>query len=129
MLVDVENWPRWTASVRSVERLDEGPLRVGSRARVKQPGMPPLVWEVGELREHEAFDWSCRTPGIRTVGRHRLGGNADGTTRIELAIEQSGPLAGLVGALTGSRTRRYIELEAAGLKAAGESGAASRDGA
>jgi uncharacterized membrane protein len=121
VLVDVETWPRWTTSMTSVRRLDEGPLRVGSRARIKQPGMPEMVWRVSELRENELFSWESSSPGVRTVGHHGITRNPDGTTQIWLAVEQHGLLAGLIRALTGSRTRRYIELEAAGLKAASES--------
>jgi uncharacterized membrane protein len=119
-LTDVTSWPEWTTSMTSVERLDDGLLAVGSRARVSQPGMPSLVWEVSEVRDHEEFTWTTHSPGVRTSGRHLLHSNADGTTRITLEIRQSGPLSGLIGALTGRRTRRYLALEAAGLKAASE---------
>ena len=52
----------------SVERLDDGPLHVGSRARVKQPGMMPLIWEVTELRDQEVFTWATRSPvSVRSV--------------------------------------------------------------
>ncbi len=119
-LVDVTSWPQWTASITSVERLDEGPLEVGSRARIKQPGTPALVWVVEELREPEGFTWTARSAGVRTVGRHTLHANPDGTTQILLEAEHHGPLAGIVEALTGRRTRGYLRLEAAGLKAASE---------
>jgi len=119
-LVDVTSWPRWTASIHAIELLDEGPLAVGSRARIKQPGTPDLVWVVEELHEPDGVTWTTRSAGVRTVGRHTLQANPDGTTQIVLEVEHSGPLAGVVEALTGRRTRRYLQLEAAGLKAAGE---------
>lgn len=83
--------------------------------------MPPLVWQVEDLRAPHAFTWSTHSPGVRTVGHHTLTANPDGTTHITLALAQTGPLASLVGVLTARRTRRFIEYEAAGLRAATES--------
>jgi uncharacterized membrane protein len=123
-ITDIRSWPRWTASVTSVELLDDGPLRLGSRARVKQPGMQPLVWEVTEFRDGEEFSWTNRSPGVRTVGRHLVRRNDDGSTRITLELSQTGPLAGIIGALFGRRNVRYLDLESAGLKAASEEAAA-----
>jgi len=120
-LADVESWPQWTASVTSAKRLDEGPLRVGSKARIKQPGLLPLVWEVSEIREGEAFRWSTGNAASRTVGVHRLAANSDGTTQITLELEQSGAIGSLIGALMKGRFKRFLELEVAGLKAASES--------
>ena len=37
VLVDLDQWPTWTESVSDLERLDTGPLRPGSRVRLKQP--------------------------------------------------------------------------------------------
>jgi len=121
VVTDVTSWPRWTASMTSVERLDDGPLRVGSRARVKQPGMSALVWEVTAVTEGAEFTWANTSPGVRTVARHRVTPTPSGATRITLELDQTGPLAGLVGLLTGRRTRRFLDQEAAGLKAASES--------
>lgn len=119
-LVDVASWPQWTPSMTTVERLDDGPLRVGSRARIKQPGFPWLVWEVSDLRPGAEFTWFTTAPGTRTEGRHLLARNPDGTTRITLVIDQTGPLGAVVGTLTKGKTKRFLALEAAGLKAASE---------
>jgi hypothetical protein len=126
-LTDVRDWPRWTASIVSVDRLDDGPLAIGSRARIRQPRIPPLVWEVTDLTDHEMFSWVAASPGVRSIGRHILRDNGDGTVEIRVELEQHGPLAGLVRALTGRRTRRYLALEAAGLKAACEATDTSAD--
>ena len=122
VLVDVARWPAWIESIISVQRLDGGPLRVGSRVRIRQPRMAALVWEVTDLDEGREFTWQARALGVLTVGRHRLAGQPDGGTLIVLSVDHHGPLAGLVSALTGSRTRRYVQMEADGLKAASEAG-------
>jgi uncharacterized membrane protein len=125
-LSDVERWPDWTRSVTEVERLDDGAFGVGSRARVKQPGMPRLVWEVTEYAPEEAFTWASKIPGVATTGAHRLGTGVDGSVTVTLTLDQEGPLAPVVWRLTGSRSRRYVQMEAEGLKRRCESGGAGR---
>jgi hypothetical protein len=46
---------------------------------------------------------------------------AEGRSTLALGVLHHGPLAPLVRLLTGRLTRRYVELEAAGHKAAAES--------
>jgi uncharacterized membrane protein len=120
VLTDIASWPTWTESMTSVQPLTDGPLRVGSQALVKQPGLPRLTWKVTELTEGSNFTWVARSPGVLTTAVHELVDEPAGTTRITLTVRHSGPLAGIVGALTGSRTRRYLALEGPGLKAASE---------
>jgi uncharacterized membrane protein len=114
---DVERWPKWTASVTSVERLDEGPLRVGSRARVRQPRLPTAVWEVTELVPGESFTWVARGPGVVTTGVHRVEPTSDGHSRATAILEQGGLLGAVVGLLTKRLTERYLKTEVQGLKA------------
>jgi uncharacterized protein YndB with AHSA1/START domain len=120
-LADVTSLPKWTESITAVEPLDGADLRVGNRYRIRQPGMGALVWRVSEVHDGESFVWEYRSPGIRTVAFHRLAAEPDGGTRITIGVIHSGWLAGVIAALTGKRTRRYLALEAAGLKAASES--------
>ena len=115
-LIDVERWPRSTASMTTVTRLDAGPLRVGSRARVEQPKLPPIVWTVTDLQPPREFTWLVRSPGVTTIASHRLTPASDDGVTLTLAIERTGLLALLVDRLTDGLTRRYMAMEAAGLK-------------
>ncbi|MEV6370652.1 SRPBCC family protein [Micromonospora musae] len=124
-LADVTAYPRWTASMSSVEPLDAPSLAVGNRFRIRQPGLPVTVWRVRELREGASYVWEAHAPGVHTVAYHRVEAELGGTTRITIGIRQTGLLAGLVALLTSAKTRRYVRLEAAGLKAAAETGDAS----
>lgn len=116
VMTDVERWPEWTASVERAERLDDGPLRVGSRARLKQPRFPPVVWDVTELEPGQSFAWTAKSPGVTSVGRHRAVPRTGGGVTVTLSLEQSGPLAPLLALFTAKLTRRYVDTEARGLK-------------
>lgn len=118
-LVDVESWPRWSPSMTEVKRLDTGPLHVGSRARVKQPGLPVFVWEVTELDEGSHFTWATHVPGVATTARHDISETA-GHSHLTLSVSWSGPLAGVVAAMYAKRTRQSLAQEANGHKAASE---------
>lgn len=120
VLRDVEHWPEWTASMRSVTLLDDD-LRVGARARVDQPRIPTTVWTVTELADGRHFTWEASGPGTRTTGRHAVEPTGSGTCRVTLSITQSGPLGALLGRGYRSLTDRYLAMEAAGLKARVES--------
>jgi ligand-binding SRPBCC domain-containing protein len=116
ILVDVESWPSLTESMTSVERLDAGPLQVGSKVRIRQPKLPPATWNVTEVVDTERFVWTARGPGFRSTAYHEITAVDGGKTQLRLAVEQAGPLAGLVGGLGKDLTDRYIALEAAGVK-------------
>jgi uncharacterized protein YndB with AHSA1/START domain len=120
VLVDVERWPEWMASYTSVEWLGEGPLRVGSAARVRQPGLSAATYTVTELVAGVEFTWSSTTAGVRTTGRHVVRPRPDGRAALALSIEQSGVLAGPVGLLLGRKIRRFLTIESEGLRAAAE---------
>lgn len=114
VLVDVERTPEWSASMTSVQRLDDGPFGVGSRVRIEQPRLPPAVWQVTELTAERSFTWVTAAAGVRTTAIHVLEPTEDGT-RATLVVEQTGLLAGVVGLLLGRMTRRYVDTELAGL--------------
>jgi uncharacterized membrane protein len=114
-LVDVEHWPDFTASVTRARLLTTPPLALGSKARIKQPGFPELVWEVTDLHQGTAFTWRAHSPGVTTVGVHRVSAGID-SVRVTLSIRQTGALSAIVGWMTGARTRKYVQIEAGSLK-------------
>ena len=113
---DVERWPTWTASVTSLELLDGDQLAMGARARIKQPRFPTLVWTVTALDPGRSWTWESRSPGAVTTATHRLVAVDDATTRVEQSIAQQGFLGTIVGWLSRRLTRRYLAMEAAGLR-------------
>ena len=120
VMCDVERWSEWTSTVTSVARLDDGPLRVGSRARIEQPKIPPTEYEVTEVEPGRGFTWVARGPGVRTTARHTLEELPGGRTQVTLAVEQGGPVGVVIGRFYGGLTEKYLANEAEGLKARSE---------
>lgn len=115
ILTDVERMPEWTASMTEVRRLDDGPLSVGRRTRILQPKMRPLVWTVTDLARERSFVWTATTGGMLLTGGHYLTAG-DGDVSARFTMRLSGGPAFLLGPLVKPRTRRYVRMEAEGLK-------------
>jgi len=125
VLMDVERWPEWTASVSSVQRVDRVPLTVGSRTKIVQPKLWPAEWVVTELDENTGnFTWVNRGPGIQVTAGHRLEPHGN-WTRCTHSLDFSGLLSPLIVWLYGALSRQYLATEANGLRARAESIASS----
>jgi uncharacterized protein YndB with AHSA1/START domain len=120
VLVDVERWPEWTPTMLSLRRSRTGPLAVGERVVVSQPRLPTRTWTVTEVDEGRSFTWDSASPGVRTVAEHVLTPRVAGGCTVTLRVLQRGPAAWLVAAVLNRLTRRYLGLEAEGLKARSE---------
>jgi uncharacterized membrane protein len=119
---DVERWPTWAASFTSVELID-GPMRLGAKARIRQPRLPTVVWEVTKWEPGRSWTWTAAGPGARTEASHHLSVSGGGTVA-EQAIVSSGPIGRLLAWMWRSLTREYLAIEAAGLKQRSEQVAA-----
>ncbi|HYB82839.1 MAG TPA: SRPBCC family protein [Mycobacterium sp.] len=117
---DVERWPEWTASVTSLVGRDGANIAVGKRFAIKQPGMSKLVWKVTEIDPGLSWTWVQRSPGVRVSARHDVIAQSDGRTLVRQQLDQRGVLGALVGRLMVKKTKRFLELEAQGLKARSE---------
>ncbi|MEV6242801.1 SRPBCC family protein [Lentzea sp. NPDC051838] len=119
VLVDIEQWPERIPTVDSVERLDDGPLALGSRTKLVQPKLPPGVWTVTEMTDGASYTWESKSSGVTVVASHDVEPHPDGC-RLTLAVAVSGALAPIGWLMSKSLTKRYVETEAASIKAASE---------
>ena len=102
VMMDIEAWPSWASQFKRLERMDPGPLGVGSRVRVRPTRLPTSVWVVTEFAAERSFTWeSGMGVGVRLIGGHVL--TPDGTgTNAEFSLEA----AGFVGKLLSPILRR-----------------------
>lgn len=123
VMSDVERWHEWTPTVISITRKDAGPLRVGTVAHIRQPKLPPTDWTVTALDDGRGFEWRAKSSGVKVTASHAVE-PLFGGTRATLSIQFHGVLGGVIGRLTSSMNRRYLALEAEGLKRRAEALAA-----
>lgn len=123
--VALEDWPDWTPTVRAVERLTDGPVGVGTRARVEQTTGDVAEWTVTVFAPEDEFTWGTRTRGVDVVAEHRLEALSATRTRNTLRIEASGLAARVAWPLIRGSLADAIATENAGLKARCEARAAA----
>lgn len=116
VLSDPAQWSQWTSSVTSAELLDgRSQLGPGARVRIAQPGLRTAVWTITEYRPKRSFTWVSSEGGVTTRATHEILPRPRMGSRLLLELDQQGVLAPLVKLVAGSRVRRYVTLEAAGL--------------
>jgi uncharacterized membrane protein len=113
---DIEQWPTITPTMTTIVRLDNGPLKVGSTARVKQPRQRARVWTVTRFDPNETFAWQSRILGMPVVGSHSMASRGDGSTTNTLTLEMSGVMSRLMGRILASTLRQALATENAGFK-------------
>ena len=116
VIADVERWPEWTESMKSVERLDGRELDVGSKAKLKIRRSPNAnIWTVTELTPNRSFTWETNSGGVKGVATHLIEPDGNGS-KVTLTVDLSGPVATLFGWFVGAPSRQNVEMEAEGLK-------------
>jgi uncharacterized protein YndB with AHSA1/START domain len=111
----VEKWPEWTPTMEQVDRLDDGELRAGSSARVRQPNLPERTWTVTEVTPGRSFTWAHDSRGLRLSADHVIVGERDGGVEVLLTFSMTGFAAPLATLLAGRKVREFVNTEAASL--------------
>lgn len=119
VLSDLERWPQWTESIDTVQLLDSSALGVGSHILVKQPRLRATRWTITDWKPPKSFTWETRSMGLRVTARHRIN-QEPSACKLELRLQLEGWLAPLVGAFAGRLIRRYMAMEATGIKSVSE---------
>jgi len=116
VMMDIERWPEWTESMKSVERLDSGEFGVGSNAKLKIRRSPSAnVWTVTALTPNRSFTWGTNSGGVKAVASHMIEPDGDGS-KVTLAIDLSGPVVTFFGWFIAGPSRENVRMEAEGLK-------------
>ncbi len=115
VMTDVARWPEWTPTVKSITRLDKGPITMKSRVLIRQPKIPPALWKVVEFNPGKNYAWVTVSPGVRITANHSITPIENGS-RVTLSIQYEGVFGKLLGKWLTNLNNRYLNLEANGLK-------------
>ena len=117
VLADVEHWPSWASQFERLERLEPGPLALGSTVRCKTTDRQATSdWTVTDYQDGRSFNWvSPLVPGLRVTGGHIVTAKGDGANA-EFWLEGAGVLATLLGPSLRRRFSRNTESATEGLK-------------
>ena len=123
LTTDLDGLSAVMPTVRRSQRMDSGPVRVGSCARLTQPGGLSAVWTVVELDEGRRFVWRARLLGRTLTAVHLIEPDAGGC-RNTVALELPEPSTALARLMTrvvaAPVVRCSLRLENRGFAAAAE---------
>jgi len=102
---DPARWPDWNDQIERAEM--EGPLKVGTTARIKLKRGGTIHYEILELEPERMLVDETRLPGARMAHERRIS-PVDGQIEISNRISVRGPLAGLYRLLMGRRIRDSV---------------------
>lgn len=120
VLTDLEAWPQRIETVDAVELLTPAPLAKGSRVRLKQPKLGEGTWDVTVWDPPSYFEWTQTTGGITGTAGHRVEALGEDRSRLTLTLDMRGLLIPVVALFFRGLTKRYMDLEAEGMKRASE---------
>ena len=121
VFTDVERWPEWTASVERIVR----PRRARHRGRASASRSSSRACPSSSGRSPRSSPASrgpgaSSRPAAPTLATHEVVRERRGRTLVRQRIDQRGPVGVAVGVLMRRLTKRYLDLEAQGLKARSE---------
>lgn len=112
VISDLDRWDQMLPTIDEVSRLGQpGPITVGTRFEVRQPGLPAAEYVVTDWRPGDGFTWATTGMGSQATATHEVETEGSGT-RLRLGIEWTGPTAWLMRALISRRARSYLAQEA-----------------
>ena len=120
VLSDLEAWPRRIETVDVVELLTPAPMSKGSRVHLKQPKLPEGTWDITVWNAPSYFELRQKSGGVTSVAGHRVEVLERGRSRLTLSLDMRGLLIPVVALFSGL-TKRYMSIEAQGMKLAAES--------
>jgi hypothetical protein len=96
--------------------LDGTAIAVGNRFAIAQPRLPRIVWQVTEVEAGTSWSWRASSFAAESIASHEVRPVAADRTLVRQRIDQRGAV-GLLSAVAMHRlVRRYLALEAGGLK-------------
>jgi hypothetical protein len=119
VMIDVENWSKWTPSIRNIRKMNGSALKVGTKLLIEQPQLPEAVWLVAEVQRHKWFAMVKGNLLLTVRAGHLLEATAAGT-RLTLSLEFRGLGARWVARKYEQMMNLYLLQEAEGMKAACE---------
>ncbi len=115
ILMDLEKWPEWTNTVRSIEQVGRNHFGMGSCVRITPLTRGADDWTVTSWQPYRGFTWSRRSFGLVIRTRYTVVPAGIGT-KATILVRFDGPLAPLAAFLAKRTVVREMEMEAVGLK-------------